>query len=178
MRSSEAFGFLQMYLVDAPGARFKAANRVTQGADKWLDVQKWNSSEECVANLKKQGIRVCVTSLEASKPIGELDFSIPTALVLGNEKDGISETMKSLADERIILPMQGFVQSYNISVAGALCLYHIFQDRVQRLGRNGDLTETEKMALLANYYFRSLESGPEKVLKFLERYVKPCYKIN
>ena len=154
MRSAEAMGFASIHMIEG-GERFKAANRVTQGADKWLDIKKYKSTTEGVKALKERGYKVCVTTLEASKPIDEIDFSQPTALVLGNEKDGVSQEMLEAADERILIPMQGFVQSYNISVAGALCLYHVLQDRKRRLGQSGDLTDEQREILKATYYLRS-----------------------
>jgi tRNA (guanosine-2'-O-)-methyltransferase len=165
MRSMEAMGFGSMHLIET-GEKFKAANRVTQGADKWVEVKKWKSTTECVKAAKENGYQVVVTSLEASRPIFEVDFTKPTALVLGNEKEGVSAEMLSLADERIIIPMQGFVQSFNISVAGALCMYHIYSERVRKFGRQGDLSDAEKNILKAHYYLRTQPSA-EDVLKEL-----------
>ena len=91
----------------------------------------------------------------------EVDFTTPIALVLGNEKSGISEEMLEAADERVIIPMPGFVQSFNISVAGALCLYQIYQDRLQKLGRNADVTEPQIDILNAHYALRTLDSASD-----------------
>jgi tRNA (guanosine-2'-O-)-methyltransferase len=164
MRSQEAFGFLETNLVVPPGSRFKAANRVARGADKWLDIQIHRSVGECVADLKKRGFKVYATSLESSAPISELDFSKPTAIVLGNEKEGVSREMLKAVDGRFRIPMLGFTQSFNISVAAAICFYHIVRDREARLGQNGDLSDAQKENLLANYYLRCLDN-PEAILR-------------
>ncbi|HPI39697.1 MAG TPA: RNA methyltransferase [Pseudobdellovibrionaceae bacterium] len=158
MRSAEAMGFVHFHVIESQ-EKFKEANRVTQGADKWVEVQKWKDSKSCIQNLKSKGYRLCVTTLEGAVDISEVDFTIPTALVLGNEKEGVSSEMLAAADVRVKIPMVGFVQSYNISVAGALSLYHIFQDRKRKLGRSGDLSEVEKKILTAHYYLRSQPSG-------------------
>jgi tRNA (guanosine-2'-O-)-methyltransferase len=163
MRSAEGLGFSNFHVIET-FEKFKEANRVTQGADKWLEVKKWKSTKECVQELKKNKVRICVTSLEASKPLQEIDFSTPLALVLGNEKDGVSKEMLEAADERVILPMPGFVQSFNISIAGALCLYHIWYDRKQKLGSNADLTAEQKEILRAYYAMRTMDSA-ESILK-------------
>lgn len=160
MRSMEALGFLSVHMVET-GAKFKTANRVTKGADKWLAVKKWKTTRECVMNLKERGFKICVTDLEASKPIHEIDFSVPSMLVLGNEKDGISKEMREMADERIIIPMPGFVQSFNISVAGAISLYHIFLTRQMKQKTLGDLTDKEKQILKAIYALRTQDSAPD-----------------
>ena len=163
MRTAEGLGFSNFHIIET-FEKFKNANRVTQGADKWVEAKKWKSTREYIEFAKKNKIRICVTSLEAAKPIHEIDFSTPLALVLGNEKDGVSKEIIEAADERVIIPMPGFVQSFNISVAGALCLYQIYQDRLKRLGKVSDVTEEQIAILKAHYALRTLDSA-EDILK-------------
>lgn len=160
MRTAEAFGYQNFEIIES-GEKFKAANRVTSGAEKWLHLRKWQNTVDCVKQLKSEGYRICVTSLEASTPLQEVDWTIPSALVLGNERDGVSKEMLEMSDVRVIIPMTGFVQSFNISVAGALSLFHISQQRTQRLGKHADITEEQKMVLKAHYYMKTLDSAPE-----------------
>jgi tRNA (guanosine-2'-O-)-methyltransferase len=163
MRTAEGLGFADFHIIET-FEKFKNANRVTQGADKWVEAKKWKTSAEAIAYFKKNKIRICVTSLEASKPLHEIDFSTPLALVLGNEKDGVSKEMLEAADERVIIPMPGFVQSFNISIAGALSLYHIFSDRRQKRGTNADVTLEQQNILKAAYALRTMDSA-ESILK-------------
>ncbi|MBC7420339.1 MAG: RNA methyltransferase [Bdellovibrio sp.] len=163
MRTAEGLGFANFHIIET-FEKFKEANRVTQGADKWVEAKKWKSTKEAIEHFKKNKIRICVTSLEASKPLHEIDFSTPLALVLGNEKDGVSKEMLEAADERVIIPMPGFVQSFNISIAGALCLYHIASDRRQKQGSNADVTEEQQSILKATYAMRTMDSA-ESILK-------------
>jgi tRNA (guanosine-2'-O-)-methyltransferase len=163
MRTAEGLGFSNFHVVET-FTKFKEANRVTQGADKWVETKKWKKSSDFVKYAKENKIRICVTSLEASKPISEVDFTTPLALVLGNEKDGVSPEMIEAADERIIIPMPGFVQSFNISIAGAISMYHIYQDRLQKLGKVSDVTGEQIKILQAHYALRTLDSA-EAILK-------------
>lgn len=164
MRSSEAFGFAQVHLIEL-GEKFKESQRTTAGADKWVEVKKWKSSKDCIEKLKAEGKQIVVTHLDStSKPIASVDFSKPSALVLGNEKDGISQEMIEAADHRVIIPMEGFVQSYNISVAGALCFYQMYLSRLAGAGKSGDLSLQEQEILKAVYATRTLDSS-EDVLK-------------
>lgn len=158
MRTGEGLGFANFDVIETFD-KFKESNRVTQGADKWVEVKKWKSTAEAIQHFKKNKIRICVTSLEASKPIHEVDFTTPLALVLGNEKDGISKEMLEAADERVIIPMPGFVQSFNISVAGALCMYQIYLNRLQKLGHHADVTAQQIEILKAQYALRTMDSG-------------------
>jgi len=156
MRSAEALGCQPFHIITGKGP-FKNSPRTTQGADKWLDLFYWEKPEDCVAYLKEEGYTVLVTHLDdESVPIGEIDFSNKTALVFGNEKEGVSPGMLSLADRHCIIPMVGFVESFNISVAAAVGLYHAYRDRLSRQGYHGDYTEKRRQITRAVYYLRSV----------------------
>lgn len=163
MRTAEAFGYQKFEIIEK-GEKFKVANRVASGAEKWLHRRHWKDTSSCIQQLKKEGYRICVTSLDASQPIQDVDWTIPTALVLGNEKEGVSPEMLKESDLRVIIPMSGFVQSFNISVAGALSLYHIAEYRKTKLGKHADVTEEQKQILKALYYMKTLDSAPEILL--------------
>lgn len=159
MRTGEGLGFGNFHVIETQ-EKFKEANRVTQGADKWVETRKWKKTADAVAQLRKEGKQIVVTALnERAKPITEVDFSKPSALVLGNEKSGASPEIIDAADHVVIIPMVGFVQSFNISVAGALSMYQIRQDRIARRGRHADVTEEQKSILTAQYYMNTLDSA-------------------
>ena len=155
MRSAEAFGFLGFHIVET-SERFKEANRVTRGAEKWLCTEKTFSTAGAVKQLRNQGYRIYATHLDVSaKPLLSVDLSQPFALVFGNEKDGISKEMIESADERVILPMQGFVQSFNISVAAAVA----FSMVRQAAGRTfTHLSPSQQRILKAHYTLCTLEN--------------------
>lgn len=81
---------------------------------------------------------------------------------------GASPEMIAAADERIIIPMNGFVQSFNISVAGALSLYHIYQQRQAAFGCHGDLTAEQREILKAYYYLRTQDSAIDVLQRVIE----------
>ena len=163
MRSSEAFGFLKMCLVDAPGAKFKAANRVSKGAEKWLDTKSYQDPQAVVSELKRDGYQIWATDLDTQDSIDTIDWSKPTAIVLGNEKDGVSPEMKSLVDGRFRIPMLGFSQSFNISVAASLIFYRAHLES-RKLGERAFLNEVQRRQVLANYYLRCFDN-PEALLR-------------
>ncbi|MEM9996553.1 MAG: RNA methyltransferase [Bacteroidota bacterium] len=135
----------------------KVASRVSQGAHRWLDFYRWTTPAAFVDHAHALGYRVAATHLDADAvPIDQVDFTIPTALVFGNEQRGISADLLANADLNVVLPIDGFIQSYNISVAAALALYHARQDRLARQGRHADLTPAQQTALTASYYLRSV----------------------
>lgn len=162
MRSAEALGFYDFHIVEGDHTRFKNSARTSQGAEKWLNVSRWPTPVACASTLKARGYTLVATHLdETSVPIDTIDFTQPIALVFGNEQGGVSHEMLALADHRCIIPMAGFVESFNISVAAAVGLYHAYHDRMTRQGFHGDLTEAEQTALTAEYYRRSVKHADE-----------------
>ena len=168
LRTSESFGFQAVHIIET-SAKYREANRVAQGAEKWLDIFRWKNPLDCISYLKEKGYKICVTSLDSQKTINEVDFLIPTAIIFGNEHEGVSKEIIHQADESIIIPMYGFTQSFNISVAASIALYHAFQKRTELLQSNGDLFEDEKRILKAIFYWKSLSRAKEIVSHALKK---------
>lgn len=167
LRSAESFGMQHIHIIEAE--KYKKANRVSKGAHKWLDFTYYKSTADCISDLKKNNYQILVTHLsDTAVPIDQCDFSKPTAFVLGSEGSGASEEMLELADQHIIIPMQGFTQSFNISVAAAISFYHMYTDKLKRLGKFGDMQKTQLEILRAIYYLRSVPNANEK-LDFLSK---------
>lgn len=163
MRSAEAFGFLDFHIIETSD-RFKEANRVTRGADKWLCVEKSKTTQSAVRSIRDRGYRIYATHLDsAAKPLTSVDLSQPFALVFGNEKDGISKEMIEAADERVILPMRGFVQSFNISVAAAVA----FASITEVAGSHFQSLNSEEQKLLRAHYTLCTLENPVALLDHL-----------
>src|SRR5690606_37827601 len=146
----------------------RGGTRAAGGAHKWLDLTVWPDVDAWAEDARARGYAVVATYLGAGAvPIAEWDFTRSTALVFGNEKAGVSERLLARAVARVVLPLDGFVQSYNVSVAAALALYHARQDRLARQGRHGDLTEAERDVLTAHYYLRSVQAAPHLLARAL-----------
>lgn len=160
MRTGESLGFFKFLLIEKEKAKFKAANRITRGAEKWLDVSVQRSASDSVKALKAQGYLVAGTDLNATHALSELPSGKPIALVIGNEKDGITDEMRAMVDIRIKIPMVGFSQSYNLSVASALCLFELYKKQDSSRG----MTERQRQQLYANYLLRCFDN-PERLLR-------------
>lgn len=168
LRSAEALGCQAAHVIEL-AAKFKKANRVSKGAEKWLDIRRWEATGPCVAHLRELGYRIVATHVQEGRPIAETAFDAPTAVFFGNEHEGVSRALSGMADERVRIPMVGFTESYNISVAAAITLYHIYRDRVARLGCHHDLTPDEMVRLMAVYYRRSVDSADKILLQSRRR---------
>lgn len=158
MRSAEAFGFYNMHIVET-SEDFKESQRVTQGADKWLNVTKWKKTKSCIQSLKDSGYKVFTTHMsEKAVSFDDLDLSQKTAVIFGNEKEGVSQEALDLSDGNVLLPMAGFTQSFNISVAAALSFQRAFLKEPKKIDAS------EKKMLKALYYLRTI-NWPQAVLE-------------
>lgn len=161
MRTAEGLGYLNFHILSRE-IPYKHSSRTSQGTEKWLDISVWDQTLEGIRALKKAGYRVIATHLDdRALPIEAYDFTIPTALVFGNELGGVSAELLEEADGTCIIPMSGFAQSFNISVAAATCLYHARSDRIARQGHHGDLSAEDRSWLKAAYAFRAVGHAKE-----------------
>jgi tRNA (guanosine-2'-O-)-methyltransferase len=153
LRTCEAFGVQEIHAVEGPMKPWDRNKKISQNADKWLDVRRWRSTGECLAHLKGEGFAIYATHLgEGSRPLGSLSFAGKVALVFGNEKRGVSDEALALAEARYAIPMRGFVQSLNVSVAAAISLATAVERREAERGGHGDLTDREAAELRERFY--------------------------
>ncbi len=156
MRTADSFGVQAFHAVDRARS-YKHSKRTAQGTRKWVDRWVWRQQEEALQALRESGHRIVVADLDPDAvPIATVDFSAPTALVFGNELAGVSDEFRQAADEAVAIEMSGFAQSLNISVAAAICLYEARRDRIERLGKHGDLSETDQKRLRAVFTAKSV----------------------
>ncbi|MDE2745948.1 MAG: RNA methyltransferase [Chloroflexota bacterium] len=130
LRSCDAFGIGRVALVYTNQVFPEISGGVAAKVQKWLQIDRFASAEACVSALHDEGIRVFATELtDDSQDYFDVNFSGPSAIVLGNEHAGCSAEMVALADAGIIVPMVGFVQSLNVSVAAAVVMAEIARQR-------------------------------------------------
>jgi len=164
MRSAEAFGVQTVHAIDTSNA-FKRSRRTTRGADKWLDLYRWKDPHSCFDILSRGGFRVVLADASPDAvPLSEADLTERVALVFGNERDGVSEVTSSLVDGSVRIPMSGFVESLNVSVAASIVLHETHRQRVERHGRNGDMSSEERARIRAVWYLKSVRES-EAIVK-------------
>lgn len=132
LRSCDATGVLDVHLVyvhEEPPR--KAFHRTTSAsAAKWVRTHFHESIDSCYGALRARGFRILATALrEETHDLYRVNLTDPVALVFGNEKRGVSDQGVDLADGTVGIPMQGMVESLNISVACAVSLYEAMRQR-------------------------------------------------
>ncbi len=153
LRTCEAFGVQEVHVVEGPMKPYDRNKKITQNADKWLDVRRWRSTRECLEHLRAEGFAIYATHLgPGAKRLEELPFAGKVALVLGNERRGVSEQAVSFADASYAIPMTGFVQSLNVSVAAAISIAKAVERREVERGCHGDLPDEDAAVLRERFY--------------------------
>ncbi len=146
LRSCDCTGIQDIHIIEN-GNTYQVNPDVALGSSKWVSLFKYNSTENntlsCIQHLKKQGYRIVATTPHKNDCLlDDLPLEQKTALFFGTELDGISADVLEHADGFVNIPMQGFTESYNISVSAAICLYTLTQ-RLRKLDINWQLNDEE-----------------------------------
>jgi tRNA (guanosine-2'-O-)-methyltransferase len=142
MRSCEAFGVQCLHAVERIEP-FLVARSVSQGTERWVDVIHHATAKSALDTLEQGRYSIVVAHPEGALVPSELRHIERVAIVMGNERDGVCETLTRAAAHSVRVPMRGFVESLNVSVTTALLLAPAVGDRA------GDLSEAERERLLA-----------------------------
>ena len=170
IRTLESYGIQNAHVVELRDP-FVISRKTTQGCHKWIDIHRHATTDDAIATLRETGYRIVVSSLEATQTLNDLDFSIPTVLCFGNEKDGISQELMGEADDRYRIPMHGFSQSLNLSVALAISIHEASNARKASLGVETDLTSEQAQTLYERWSRLGVKDS-ERIVEALSSHKK------
>lgn len=129
VRTCDAVG-IQTIHASLPDNRAHAPAEAAMGSQKWVDVIQHDSALDAMAGLQGRGFQVLAAHYsDQALPCREIDYTRPTALMLGTEKYGVSEAAAAQADAHVYIPMMGMVESFNVSVATAIILAEACEQR-------------------------------------------------
>jgi len=156
IRTADAVGVHEVHAV-WPGNRMRTMVSSAAGSNSWVQVKTHRTIADAVGHLKGQGMQVLATHLsDKAVDFREIDYTRPTCILMGQEKTGITQEALDLADQDIIIPMIGMVQSLNVSVASALILYEAQRQRqnagmYQRTSSTLDYAEQQRLLFEGGY---------------------------
>ena len=129
LRTCDAVGVLDAHAVTSPDVLSSNPN-AGAGSKRWVKVRRHDTIEAGIQALRDQGFRLLAAHPDPdARDFREIDYTGPTALVLGAELEGLSPASIAACDETIFIPMLGMVQSLNVSVSAALVLYEAERQR-------------------------------------------------
>lgn len=171
LRSCDCFGVQDVHIVENDN-KWELSEGVTMGADKWLTLTrhngKQNNTADCLEMLKKKGYAIVATTPHNDDYILKtLPLDRKCALVFGTEMRGISQTVRDHADYFLRIPMYGFTESFNISVAAALTLYEL-SDRLRKERNDWHLSQQENDVLLVEWAVRSIREGKQVLQRYFD----------
>lgn len=156
LRSCEALGIQDVHFIENK-FRNKISAYVAKGGSKWLSLHKYgqtghDNTTDCLQGLKKNGYEIWLTSPDQeAEDISKVTLTSKVALVFGTEFNGVSGQAQALADKKVCLPMNGFTESYNVSVSVALCLY-ILTEKLKDSEMEWCMSDEEKKQLTLEWY--------------------------
>jgi tRNA (guanosine-2'-O-)-methyltransferase len=156
LRSCDALGIPRVHLVPRE-EDFAVGRTVSKGAERWIEVIRHRTPQAALEALHADGYVTVATHPEGNLTPEDLATLPRVALILGNEHDGLRDALHEGAQNSVRIPMRGFVESFNVSVAAAVLLYAATR------GRNGDLNEAEQH----RYYARALVRSVPRALEVL-----------
>ncbi len=128
MRTADAVGVFEVHAVAAPNIGIH--HDCSAGGGKWVGLRTHPDLETAMAHLKGQGFQLLAAHYsERAVDFRDIDYTRPTAIILGAEKFGLSETALAQADAHVTIPMVGMIVSLNVSVAAAVILYEAQRQR-------------------------------------------------
>ncbi len=174
MRTCEAMGLRDAYSIERDSA-IDIKTNIARGAIQWMTLHRYqmknyaNPTLVCIQNLQKKGYLVVATSPHATKKLSDIPVERKIAFVFGTEISGLSDKALAAADERISIPQYGFVESFNVAVSAAICLYDV-TTRLRASDIPWQLSEQEKFDLELEWMEQSVERPELMKAAFLKTY--------
>ncbi len=157
IRSCDVFGLQDVHIIQKKYDP-KLSHAIAKGAEKWLDIYRHKETTQTINELKEKGYQIVATTPHTDDVLlSEFDVSKPSAFFFGVEKDGLSDIVLQEADVFMKIPMYGFTESLNISVAAALIMYET-TEKLRKSDVKWKLSEDEKREIYQTWLERSIKS--------------------
>lgn len=171
-RTADAVGLLDIHAITERKS-IRLTSMSASGARKWITVHAHQDTTSAIESLKQQGMQIITTCLQPDAlDYREIDYTLPTAIIMGTERDGTSEEAIEMSDRHVYIPMSGLVQSLNVSVASALILYEAYHQRLA-----AGMYDQRRLDD-ARYYQLLFEWCHPKVARYCQRKEIPYPAIN
>jgi len=160
LRTCDCFGIQDVHIIENRNS-YQVNPGVELGTAQWLTLHRYrgdaDNTARAVASLRESGYRIVATTPHTDQRTpDDLDLDAgPIALLFGTELDGLSDTAFTLSDEHLVIPMYGFVESFNISVSAAIILSDLSK-RLRSSGIRYGLSDAEKQSIYLSWLRRSV----------------------
>ena len=167
IRSCDVFGIQEVHVVEEQNSK-TIDREIAMGAQKWVDVNRFNSVKDCIADLKGKGYQIVATTPhEKDSVLHDFDVTKKSCFFFGRETEGLTQDVIDEADCFLKIPMVGFTESLNISVSAAIILQHV-TFKLRQSNINWQLTENELNEKRLDWVKKTIKSHDEIVERYYE----------
>ncbi len=165
MRTCDSVGIQDIYIINNRiPPRKKWGFRSGSSAKKWLTVHQFTNPSDCFKELRNRYNKILTTHLASDAiSVYDINFTESIAIVFGNERFGVSDETRALADGNFVIPQCGIIQSLNISVACAITIYEAYRQKEQAGDYNqASLSIETRHRLLREWGFKEQDDFVEE----------------
>lgn len=167
VRTCEVFGVQQAHSIEGRYGK-RLDEKIAMGAQKWVDVFRYDDTQKCIDTLREKGYQIVATTPHKDAYLlNDFDISKKSAFFFGTEKEGLSEKVLAQADTYLKIPMVGFTESLNISVAVAIVLQQL-TDKLRRSNIKWQLTDEERYSVLEQWTKISVRNVNDVIKRYNE----------
>ena len=167
VRTCEVFGVQQAHSIEGRYGK-RLDEKIAMGAQKWVDVFRYDDTQKCIDTLREKGYQIVATTPHKDAYLlNDFDISKKRAFFFGTEKEGLSEKVLAQADTYLKIPMVGFTESLNISVAVAIVLQQL-TDKLRRSNIKWQLTDEERYSVLEQWTKISVRNVNDVIKRYNE----------
>jgi len=172
IRTCDIFGVQDVHTIENMYTN-KVSRHVAKGSQKWITLNRFkedtNNTKNCLDSLREKGYQIIgTTPHNDSCMLADFDVTKKSAFVFGVEKDGISDYVKENADGFLKIPMVGFTESLNISVAAAIILQDV-TTKLRKTTMDWQLSDQEKEILYFNWVKKTIKNVDKIIENYKER---------
>ena len=171
IRSCDVFGIQDIHVVEEVNTK-RIDREIAMGAQKWVDVHRYNSVQDSINHLRSRGYQIVATTPHTNEiELQDFDVTKKCCFFFGRETEGLSDTVLDQADAYLKIPMAGFTESLNISVSAAIILQHVTA-KLKRTHISWQLNPEEQNELRLNWIKNTIKSFDDILKNYQERFAK------
>ncbi|TXE18529.1 RNA methyltransferase [Psychroserpens burtonensis] len=167
MRSCDVFGIQELHIIEEQNSK-DIDREIAMGAQKWVDLKRYNSVNDTIKGLKANGYQIVATTPhEKDSVLSEFDVTKKSCFFFGRETEGLSQEVIGEADCFLKIPMVGFTESLNISVSAAIILHDV-TTKLKASDVAWQLSEEEQLEKRIDWCKKTIKSYDQVIERFYE----------
>lgn len=167
IRTCDVFGIQEVNIIEERNSK-RIDREIAMGAQKWVDLNRYNSVKDAIKNLRQKGYQIVATTPHTNDVLlQDFDVTKRSCFFFGRETEGLSQEVLDVADCYLKIPMVGFTESLNISVSAAIILQDV-TTKLKQTNINWQLSDEEQLQKRMDWVQKTINSYDKIVNRFYE----------